>query len=161
MGRSLLPRRSGTLAALERAARDAGELAATDLGAAGYFWALMGALAEDERVFERLDMERFLAGLDAAAARKDDQHAANTVAAFCALAMAPARGRARLNPVIAPRRAAVHARAHRVCRDYLREIHPLVWARTAAALGPGHPPPPRPRLVAEGTALARAALAAA
>lgn len=161
MGRSLLPRRTGTLATLERAAREAAALSEAKLGPAGYFWAHMDALAEDERVFERLDLEWFLAGLDAAAARHGDQHAANTVAAFCALTMAPHHGRARLNPAIAPRRAAVHDRAPGVCRDHLHEIHPLVWAETAAAIGPERPVPPRPRRVAEGTALARAALAAA
>lgn len=144
------------LAALDTVARATAARTRDIWGSGAYAWCWHDALLADARAFERMDTDLFLQGIEDILLRHEDQHLMNQLAALCTLAPACAgRGSAGLNTSAAPRRAAVRAAGHRILRDRLTEIHPLVWAGTAGHAGG------RPAAVEAGGALATRALAQA
>lgn len=152
LGRALRPRGLGPFGDLDRAARATAERTADIWGAGGYTWCWRDALLADPRGFERVEIVRFVQGIDDILLRHEDQHLLNQLAAFCALAP-DRRGRgAAEDSAIAGRRAQVRDAGYRILREHMTEIHPVVWAETAGHRGD------RMSAMETGERLARAAL---
>jgi hypothetical protein len=156
LGRALRPRGLGAFTELDRVACATAERTADIWGAGGYVWCWRDVLLADPRGFERLELARFMQGIEDILLRHEDQHLLNQLAAFCALAPGHrGRGQAEMNAAIAPRRQAVREAGLRILRDHMTEIHPLVWAEASGHRGD------RPAAIEAGATLACAALEAA
>ena len=156
LGRTLQPLGLAGQAALDAVARATTARTQDLWGTGAYAWCWHDALLADPRALERMDIDRFLQGIEDILLRHEDQHLMNQLAALCTLApVRRGRGQTELNAVVAKRRAAMQAAGRAILRERLKEIHPLVWAATAGHTGG------RPAAVEAGTDLATAALAEA
>lgn len=157
LGLALMPACFGSYRQLELEARRTAARTGDIWGAGAYAWVHLDALAQDSAALDLLDHQFFTDGLHDILSHRPDQHVANLLAAFCAVAMAPHVGEA---PERAATRASLHACLDWILEDHLHELHPLIW--TQALHAPGHCPPlpSRRALVNQGRQTAMRAIAA-
>ena len=129
MGTYLSPRWYGSQAELELEARRTAARTLRCWGAAGYTWVMFDAIARDADVCADLDVAFFVEGVWDILDRLTDQHTANTLAAYCALTMAPRKGD---GARVAGVRAQIAALSARIVRNHLTELHPMIWAHAAS-----------------------------
>lgn len=157
LGLALMPAHFGSYGQLELEARRTAARTGDIWGAGAYAWVHLDALAQDAAVLDLLDAPFFTEGLRDILQRRPDQHVANLLAAFCAVAMAPREGEA---PGRAASRATLRGCLDWILSEHLHELHPLIW--TQALHAPGHYPPlpSRRALVSQGRQAAMRAIAA-
>ncbi len=123
-GTSLLPQWSGSY---ERLTIEAQRIAARlepSWGSGAYTWMMMDAIAHDEIACAFVDTRQFIAGLRDILRQKSDPHTVNLLAAFCSLTMSQKTE----NEASNINRARISACHSWIIRDYLKELHPLIWA---------------------------------
>lgn len=157
LGQHLLPARLGSYQQLEVEARRTAARTGDIWGAGAYAWVYLDALSLDAGALDLLDTGFFIDGLRDILRHKPDQHIANLLASFCAVAMAPSDGEDSA-------RAALRARLHDcltwILAENLHELHPLIWTQAARRPGPAPALPPRGALIHEGRRTALRAIAA-
>lgn len=159
LGLNLLPAHGGSYRQLELEARRTAAGTQDVWGAGGYAWVHLDALMRDRGALAHLDCDFFVDGLHDILARKDNQHVVNLLAAFCAIAMAPAMGKARLPAPAETARARLHDCLGWLLERHLRELHPLIWAQILLTPGAAAPLPSRRALVDRGRQAALGAIA--
>lgn len=128
LGTHMLPRNSGSYAALELEARRTAARTAEAWGAGGYAWVYFDALALDDQACARVDTRFFLDGLRDIVAADPSQEIVNLLAAYCTVTL---RRTSELPQPGDAQRKAIAAAADWLIRDHLKELHPLVWAHAA------------------------------
>ncbi|WHZ33604.1 hypothetical protein [Sagittula sp. MA-2] len=132
LGHDLRPRRFGSWEMLDSQARRVIGQTCDIWGMAGYTWVYIGALERDAGALRRVDAELFTEGLHDILQRHPTQDMANRMAAFTGLTLGgpsdPGSARRRLADAFGW-----------ITQDYLRELHPEIWAN---APSPGRPLPP-------------------
>jgi len=128
MGTHLLPRWFGSYEELELQALRTAANTRQIWGAGGYAWVQFDAIALDAVACARLDVEYFMEGLQDIVQRKPDQQTVNLLASYCAMTMQNGYG---LNDEADLVRSRLHDAAQWLIRDYLTELHPLIWAHAA------------------------------
>jgi hypothetical protein len=127
-GAQLLPRWHGDYPRLELEARRAAGRNHDIWGAGAYTWMMFDAISSDSAACARVDIDFFLDGLRDILNHAPDQHTVNLLAAYCANTMgATATGADETDYV----RHQIAAAAAWIVRDYLCELHPLIWAHAA------------------------------
>ena len=141
LGTYMSPRWFGSLADLELEARRTAARTHREWGAAAYSWVMMDAIPGDAKALANLDLPFFVEGLDDIVHRMPDQHTVNLVAAYCAHMGAHANSGGQ----DADRAAnAIADCARWLVRNHMTELHPLVWAHSAAGFANNvHVPSPR------------------
>lgn len=121
MGQDLRPRRFGSWEMLDRQARRVIGQTSDIWGMAGYAWVYIGALEQDAGALRRIDAELFTEGLHDILERHPTQDMANRLAAFTGLTLGgpsePGTARRRIADAFGW-----------ITQDYLRELHPEIWA---------------------------------
>lgn len=128
LGTQMLPRWSGSYAALELEARRTAARTAQTWGAGGYTWVYFDAIAIDDQACARVDTRFFLDGLRDIVQADPSQEMINLLAAYCTVALRKDLGR---NIQADVPRLKIAAAAGWLIRDHLKELHPLVWAHAA------------------------------
>ena len=160
LGVHLLPRFAGSYDQLELEARRTAARTIDTWGAGGYAWVYLDALATDDAALGQLDAGFFTEGLRDILQIKRDQHVTNTLAAFCAITMAPDRDRKRPRPDhVEATRATLHECLDWILTTHLQELHPLVWSQMLMAPGLAPALPSRRALVTRGRDAALRAIA--
>ncbi|OUS22098.1 hypothetical protein A9Q95_03430 [Rhodobacterales bacterium 59_46_T64] len=159
MGNHLLPRWFGRRGQLELEARRTAARTGDIWGAGAYTWVYLDALAVDPEAASILDVEFFLDGVHDILERSTDQHVVNALAAFSAVTMAPLDRQVRLDDNARAARAEIHGALEWICTDFLRELHPLVWAGATAGPNLPHPLPSHEALRICGEETAKAWIA--
>ncbi|MEL7099854.1 MAG: hypothetical protein AAGM84_13580 [Pseudomonadota bacterium] len=134
MGLRLLPRRGGSLDALELHARRMAARTHATWGAGGYTWAMLDAIACDDGACAQLDVEFFIDGLHDIIARRPDQHVINTLAAYCANTMGTQIDGSDEAALV---RAQIADCADWIVREHMTELHPMIWAHAARGFDQG------------------------
>ena len=134
MGTHLLPRWHGSYDRLELEARRAAGRTYDLWGAGAYAWVMFDAIAQDSEACARLDLDFFLDGLTDILKRTSDQHTVNLIAAYCANTMGGAPTGEDETDYI---RAQIAAAADGIVREYLAELHPMLWAHAARGFDNG------------------------
>ncbi len=98
-------------------------------GAAGYTWVMFDAVPGDPVACAQLDVEFFVEGVADILERMQNQHTANTLAAYCAVTLGSERFS---EPQAEAVRARIAACADGIVRNHLTQLHPLVWAHAAS-----------------------------
>ncbi|WP_417207964.1 hypothetical protein [Antarctobacter sp.] len=124
-GWALRPIRFGSWEMLDAQARRTALRTADVWGVGGYTWVYLGALAEDQGAFRRLDADLFVEGLHDILARHPSQATVNRMAALMAYRV---DGQADVGGA----RQRIANCFGWVVQDYLRELHPLIWAESPA-----------------------------
>lgn len=128
LGTHMLPRWSGSYAALELEARRTAARTAQTWGAGGYTWVYFDAIAIDDQACARVDTRFFLDGLRDIVQANPSQEMINLLAAYCSVALRKDQGQ---NIQADLPRLKIAAAAGWLIRDHLKELHPLVWAHAA------------------------------
>ncbi|MFY0310308.1 hypothetical protein ACFMBG_10520 [Leisingera sp. D0M16] len=128
LGTRMLPRWSGSYAALELEARRTAARTEETWGAGGYTWVYFDAIAIDDQACARVDTRFFLDGLKDIVQANPSQEMINLLAAYCSVALRKDLGR---NIQADVPRLKIAAAADWLIRDHLKELHPLVWAHAA------------------------------
>jgi len=131
LGNHLLPRWFGDYDRLDAAARDAAARTEDVWGRGGYTWTFYDAIRIDSGALEIMDTALFLDGVRDILGSRDDQHLANSFAALCGVTMAPERELSDNGALVSSKRHGLHGDFGPILREYLREVHPLVWAEAA------------------------------
>lgn len=124
---------------VEEQARRVGAHSEAVWGLGGYAWAWMDVLARDPAAAEAVDLQLFRTALMDIMDCRGEQHIVNEWAAFCTLLIAPERAARRPSAAAEAVRAGISETADWLIARHLREIHPMIWARTL--VGPGQPSP--------------------
>ncbi|UWQ48552.1 hypothetical protein K3720_11450 [Leisingera caerulea] len=125
LGTHMLPRCSGSYAALELEARRTAARTAQTWGAGGYTWVYFDAIAIDDQACARVDTRFFLDGLRDIVQANPSQEMINLLAAYCTVALRKGLGQ---NLQADVPRLKISEAASWLIRDHLNELHPLVWA---------------------------------
>lgn len=134
MGTHLLPRWHGTHDRLELEARRSAGRTHDLWGTGAYAWVMFDAIAQDSTACARLDLDFFLDGLNDILMRTSDQYTVNLLAAYCAITMGSTpTGDDETDYV----RIQIAAAADEIVREYLTELHPLLWAHAARGFDNG------------------------
>ncbi|WP_299654141.1 hypothetical protein [uncultured Tateyamaria sp.] len=134
MGTHLLPRWHGSYERLELEARRAAGRTYDLWGSGAYAWVMFDAIAQDSEACARLDLDFFLDGLTDILKRASDQHTVNLLAAYCANTMgATPTGHDETDYI----RIQIAAAADEIVREYLTELHPMLWAHPARGFDNG------------------------
>ncbi|MBY5932164.1 hypothetical protein KUV51_04065 [Tateyamaria omphalii] len=134
MGTHLLPRWHGSYDRLELEARRAAGRTYDLWGTGAYAWVMFDAIAQDSTACARLDLDFFLDGLTDILKRTNDQHTVNLLAAYCANTMgATPTGDDETDYI----RIQIAAAADEIVREYLTELHPMLWAHAARGFDNG------------------------
>ncbi|WP_027258366.1 hypothetical protein [Leisingera aquimarina] len=128
LGTHMLPRWSGSYAALELEARRTASRTAETWGAGGYTWVYFDAIAIDDQACARVDTRFFLDGLKDIVKANPSQEMINLLAAYCTVSLRKSLGQTLQADL--PRLKIAEA-ANWLIRDHLTELHPLVWAHAA------------------------------
>ncbi|NRB19327.1 MAG: hypothetical protein HRU33_17580 [Rhodobacteraceae bacterium] len=128
LGNHMLPRWSGSYAALELEARRTASRTAPIWGAGGYTWVYFDAIANDEQACAQVDVEFFLDGLRDIVKTQPTQEMINLLASYCSVALCNGLGLCEWADM--PRLQIAEA-ADWLIRDHLYEVHPLIWAHAA------------------------------
>ncbi len=154
-GYHLLPRWFGSYDRLAaEAVRTATRLADVWGADGGYACMMMDALAIDPGVLAVIDADRMRAGFADILARRNDQHTANQLAAYCAVTLTADRFHITADRA---RALAITENLDWILRQHLREIHPLVWG--IASQAPDRPLPGLPDVAKQGQTQALACIA--
>lgn len=154
-GYHLLPRWFGTYDRLAaEAVRTATRLADVWGPDGGYACMMMDALAIDPGVLAVIDADRMRAGFANILVRRNDQHTANHLAAYCAVTLTADRFHVTADRA---RAVAITENLDWILRQHLREIHPLVWG--IASQAPDRPLPGLPDVAKQGQTQALACIA--
>lgn len=132
LGTFLTPSWFGTYQQLEVEARRTAARTQKIWGAGAYTWVMFDALSRDDTACDNLDVAFFLEGIDDILRRVPNQHVANLLAAYCA--NFGAEGRAK-REALHPTRRRIAACADWIVRDYMTELHPMIWAHAEAGFG--------------------------
>ncbi|NSY39201.1 hypothetical protein [Leisingera sp. ANG59] len=125
LGTHMLPRGSGSYAALELEARRAAARTEDTWGAGGYTWVYFDAITIDSQACARVDTRFFLDGLRDIVQADSSQEMINLLAAYCTVALPKETGQ---DLQADEPRLQISAAADWLIRDHLTELHPLVWA---------------------------------
>lgn len=147
MGNHLLPRWFGSYEQLELEARRTASRTQDIWGDAGYSWVMFDALANDAGACDIVDVSFFIDGLRDILRRRPGQVSANLLAAYCALSIM------RHGPEL-PAAQEISACADWIIRDYMTELHPLIWAHAAEGFDNAVPVTSLSRFAAHGQARA-------
>jgi hypothetical protein len=128
LGNHMLPRWSGSYAALELEARRTASRTEPIWGAGGYTWVYFDAIANDEQACAQVDVEFFLDGLHDIVNTRPTQEMINLLASYCSVALCNGLGLCERADL--PRLQIAEA-ADWLIRDHLYELHPLIWAHAA------------------------------
>ncbi|WP_299042691.1 hypothetical protein [uncultured Tateyamaria sp.] len=134
MGTHLLPRWHGSYERLELEARRAAGRTFDLWGTGAYAWVMFDAIAQDAAACARLDLDFFLDGLADIVKRASDQHTVNLIVAYCANTMGGAPTGDDETDYI---RTQIAAAADEIVREYLTELHPMLWAHAARGFDNG------------------------
>ncbi|WP_254693101.1 hypothetical protein [Sulfitobacter sp. SK011] len=128
MGNYLLPRWCGSYAELELEARRTAARTQSIWGAGGYTWVMFDAIACDDQACANLDLPFFIEGLRDILDRRADPYTTNLLAAYCANAVGLTfSGNDEADQV----RTQIADAARWIVREYLTELHPMIWAHAA------------------------------
>jgi hypothetical protein len=128
MGTHLLPRWRGSYADLELEARRTASRTQAKLGAAGYTWVMLDAIACDETACANLDVPFFVEGLHDILNNRPNAYTANLLAAYCANAIGHSfSGDDTVDQV----RTQIAECTEWIVREHLTELHPMIWAHAA------------------------------
>lgn len=128
MGNLLLPRWFGSYDGLELEARRTAARLEAQWGAGGYTWVQFDAISTDDEACARLDVPFFIEGMRDILARRPDPQTTNLLAAYCA----NTHGQAYTgNDQADQNRTEIAACADWIVREYLTELHPMIWAHAA------------------------------
>lgn len=127
-GLQMLPRWHGDHEALELAARRNAGRTYDVWGAGGYTWVMFDAIAADSEACGRLDYDFFAEGLENILKATNDQYIVNLLAAYCANTM---RLKPEIDDASADMRARIAENARWIVRDFMHELHPMLWAHAA------------------------------
>ncbi|MGJ8545003.1 MAG: hypothetical protein ACSHWZ_06135 [Sulfitobacter sp.] len=128
LGNYLLPRWFGSYDALELEARRMAVRTQAHLGAGGYTWVMLDAIATDDEACGRLDLAFFIDGLRDILLRTRDPHTVNLLAAYCANNVAQSSSG---NDLADLNRAQIAKCADWIVRGHLTELHAMTWAHAA------------------------------
>ena len=129
MGTHLLPRWFGSYEELEIQALRIAASTQKIWGAGGYTWVQFDAIALDAEACARLDVDYFLQGLRDILHLRPDQQTVNMLSAYCSTTIQKGAGQNDESDEI---RRQIHEAANWLIRDYLTELHPLIWAHAAS-----------------------------
>ncbi|WP_323769873.1 hypothetical protein [Antarctobacter sp.] len=124
-GCALRPIRFGSWEMLEAQARRTALRTSDVWGVGGYTWVYLGALAEDQGAFRRLDADLFVEGLHDILSRHPSQATVNRMAALIAYRVSG-------QVDVGGTRQRIADCFGWVVQDHLRELHPLIWAESPA-----------------------------
>lgn len=127
-GVQLLPRWNGSLEQLELQARRSAGRTHDVWGAGAYTWVMFDAISHEPDACAQIDLEFFLDGMHDILRNSSDQHTVNLLLAYCANTMGATQTGSNETDYI---RAQIAAAADWIVRDYLSELHPLLWAHAA------------------------------
>lgn len=128
MGNHLLPRWFGSYAQLELEARRTAARTEHIWGAGGYTWVQFDAISCDDQACANLDLPFFVDGLRDILTRKPNAYTANLLAAYCANTIGQSfSGNDEADHV----RAQIADCTEWIVREYLTELHPMIWAHAA------------------------------
>lgn len=153
-GNHLLPRWFGSYDALNLQARRTASSTQAEWDHGGYTWVYMDALLVDERAYELLDTDFFLDGVRDILTKRPEQHLANMFAAYLGVSTRDRAPRGGDRHRIEKARARLTAGFRWVLQDFLREVHPLLWAEAADRFSEDAALPDRAVLVRRGRAQA-------
>ncbi|WP_375690399.1 hypothetical protein [Pseudooceanicola sp. LIPI14-2-Ac024] len=156
-GLRLLPDWYGSFEALDDAAHDTAERTEETWGEGGYTWVWLDALRCAPEAAERIDIDRYIEGLDDILARRGTQHIVNILAAHAGVAMAATNAPEDIPDEARCNRGHIHARFGRILRGHLRELHPRHWAE--ARMSPFDLTPGPAMLAEKGEGIARCLIA--
>lgn len=129
LGNYMSPRWFGSHETLALEAHRTAARTSRQLGASGYTWVMFDAIASDDEACARLDVEFFIEGLHDILMRTPQQHTANLLAAFCANTIGQQTSdNDQANTV----RGKIADCANWIVREYMTELHPLIWAHAKA-----------------------------
>ena len=152
-GLALLPRWFGSFEALDDAAHATAERVEDLWGEGGYTWVWFDAVRAVPEAAGRLDVDRYLEGIDDILERRGTQHVVNLMAAHTGLVMDRTAAPEQIAPAARHIRAQINARFAPILRHRLHELHPRHWAE--AQLSPFVALPDTETLDEEGGAVAR------
>ena len=128
LGTNMLPRWYGSYVGLELEARRTAARTQDIWGAGGYTWVMFDAISVDDQACARLDLPFFIEGLRDIVSRRPDPHTVNLLAAYCANTMGQAcSGDDDADHI----RGQIAGCADWLVREYLTELHPMIWAHAA------------------------------
>lgn len=127
-GAQLLPRWHGDYDRLELEARRAAGRTHDVWGSGAYTWIMFDAISSDAEACARVDLDFFLDGVRDILINAPDQHTVNLMAAYCANTMGATPTGVDETDYI---RAQIAAAASWIVREYLTELHPMLWAHAA------------------------------
>lgn len=156
-GLRLLPRWFGSFEELDDAAHETAERTEDVWGEGGYTWVWFDVLRAVPETAERLDIDRYLEGMDDILARRGTQYVVNLMAAHAGLVMDPSGAPEGISADAVRNRAAIHGRFGPIIRKHFKELHPRHWA--AAQQSPFTSLPSPEALTEDGEAIARSLLA--
>ena len=128
LGNHLLPRWFGDYSQLELEARRTASRTQDIWGNGGYTWVCFDAIASDEQACAGVDVEFFTDGLRDILKARPDQAMVNLLTAYCAVALRHGLG---LSSEADLPRMQIADCANWLIRDYLKELHPMIWAHAA------------------------------
>ena len=128
MGNHLLPRWFGSYDQLELEARRTAARTEHIWGAGGYTWVQFDAISCDDTACANLDLPFFIDGLRDILTRRPNAYTANLLAAYCANTIGQGySGNDEADHV----RAQISDCTEWIVREYLTELHPMIWAHAA------------------------------
>jgi hypothetical protein len=128
LGNHLLPRWYGTYADLELEARRTAARTEKTWGAGGYTWVQFDAITGDDEACANLDLAFFVEGLQDILERHPDPYTVNLLAAYCANGIGQTFSGNKYADEI---RTEIGLCTEWIVREYLTELHPMVWAHAA------------------------------
>lgn len=128
MGNHLLPRWFGSYPQLELEARRTAARTEHIWGAGGYTWVQFDAISCDDQACANLDLPFFVDGLRDILTRKANPYTENLLAAYCANTISQSfSGNDEADHI----RAQISDCTEWIVREYLTELHPMIWAHAA------------------------------
>ena len=128
MGNHLLPRWFGSYDQLELEARRTAARTEHIWGAGGYTWVQFDAISCDDTACANLDLPFFIDGLRDILNRRPNAYTANLLAAYCANTIGQGYSG---NDEADNMRAQIFDCTEWIVREYLTELHPMIWAHAA------------------------------
>lgn len=128
MGNHLLPRWFGNYGMLELEARRTAARTEHIWGAGGYTWVQFDAISCDDVACANLDLPFFVDGLRDILRHRPNPYNANLLAAYCANTIGQSySGNDEADHI----RAQIADCTEWIVREYLTELHPMIWAHAA------------------------------
>ena len=128
LGNQLLPRWHGSYEELELEARRTASRTADVWGTRAYTWVHFDAIVYDDEACANLDLGFFIEGLHDILERRSDPYTANLLAAYCANSIGQSYSG---NDRADHNRERIAECAQWIVRQYMTELHPMVWAHAS------------------------------